>query len=129
MCIRECLDASNIDTAIASAFTAVENSTPPGALNVTPFKDVGDWWTEAVYYDTNNNGAQNAGEDTIAVGNYNNIGGIPVARAPTYTIASDGGVKKIRDVLDNAFLKYNTSNQTKLMQDSMVILFKIIVTI
>ena len=113
MCIRECLDASNIDTAIAAAFTAVQNSTAPGALNVTPFKDVGDWWTAAVYYDTNNNGAQNGGEDTIAVGNYNNIGGIPVASAPTYTIEADGDTKRIRDVLDNAFLKYNTSNQTK----------------
>ena len=113
MCIRECLDASNIDIAIDMAFTAVQNETAPGALNVTPFKDVGDWWTEDVYYDTNNNGARNAGEDIIAVGNYNNIGGILVARAPTYTIEVDGNVKKIKDVLDNAFLKYNTSNQTK----------------
>ena len=113
MCIRECLDASNIDTAIAAAFTAVQNSTAPGALNVTPFKDVGDWWTAAVYYDTNGNDNQDGGEDTIAVGNYNNIGGIPVASAPTYTIAVDGDVKRIKDVLDDAFLKYNTSNQTK----------------
>ena len=113
MCIRECLDASNIDTAIAAAFTAVQNSTAPGALNVTPFKDVGDWWTAAVYYDTNGNDNQDVGEDTIAVGNYNNIGGIPVASAPTYTIAVDGDVKRIKDVLDDAFLKYNSSNQTK----------------
>ncbi|GIR94514.1 MAG: hypothetical protein CM15mP96_1720 [Gammaproteobacteria bacterium] len=58
MCIRECLDASNIDTAIAAAFTAIENSTAPGALNVTPYKNVGDWWTEDVYYDTNGNDIQ-----------------------------------------------------------------------
>ena len=37
MCIRECLDAGNIDTAISTAFLAVQNSTAPGALNVTPF--------------------------------------------------------------------------------------------
>ena len=118
MCIRECLDASNIDTAIAAAFTAVENNTAAGALNVTPYKNVGDWWTVPVYYDayvpTND---QNVGgvsdEPDIAIGNYNNIGGIPVASAPTYTIAADGSVKRIKDVLDNAFLKYNTSNQAK----------------
>jgi hypothetical protein len=118
MCIRECLDASNIDTAIAAAFTAVQNSTAPGALNVTPFKDVGDWWTVPVYYDayvpTNDQNVGGASDEPdIAVGNYNNIGGIPVASAPTYTVEADGDVKRIRDVLDNAFLKYNTSNQTK----------------
>ena len=118
MCIRECLDASNIDTAIAAAFTAVQNSTAPGALNVTPFKDVGDWWTVPVYYDayvpTNDQNVGGASDEPdIAVGNYNNIGGVPVASAPTYTIEVDGDIKRIKDVLDNAFLKYNTSNQTK----------------
>ena len=111
MCIRECLDAGNIDTAISTAFLAVQNSTAPGALNVTPFKDVGDWWTAAVYYDTNGNDGQDGDEDTIAVGNYNNIGGIPVASAPTYTVEVDGDVKRIKDVLDDAFLKYNSTNQ------------------
>ena len=49
-------------------------------------------------------------EDTIAVG-YNNIGGIPVSSAPTYTVEVDGDVKRIKDVLDDAFLKYNSTNQ------------------
>ena len=46
---------SNINTAISTAFLAVQNSTAPGALNVTPFKDVGPWFKAAVYYDTNGN--------------------------------------------------------------------------
>ena len=64
LCIRECLDASNMNTAIDAAFTAVQNSSNPGALNVTPYKNVGDWWTATVYYDSNGNGDQD-GESQI----------------------------------------------------------------
>ena len=57
LCIRECLDASNMNSAIAAAFTALENEDNPGALNVI-YKNVGDWWTATVYYDSNGNGDQ-----------------------------------------------------------------------
>ena len=98
LCIRECLDASNMNTAIDAAFTAVQNSSNPGALNVTPYKNVGDWWTATVYYDSNGNGDQDGGESDIAAGNYNNIGGIKVADAPQYTIVNVAGTNKLETV-------------------------------
>ena len=114
LCIRECLDASNINTAIDAAFTAVQNSSNPGALNVTPNKNVGDWWTATVYYDSNGNGDQDGGESDIAAGNYNNIGGIKVADAPQYTIVNVAGTNKLRDgTAGNTYIEYSLANGQK----------------
>ena len=114
LCIRECLDASNMNSAIAAAFTAVENEDNPGALNVTPYKDVGDWWTATVYYDQNGNGDQDGGESDIAAGNYNNIGGVKVADAPQYTIVNVGGTNKLRDgTAGNTYIEYSGTNGPK----------------
>ena len=37
MCIRECLDANNINTAIDAAFTAVAASANPGVVKCISF--------------------------------------------------------------------------------------------
>jgi hypothetical protein len=116
MCIRECLDAANINSAIDAAFTAVAAETSPGVLNFSPFKDVGGWWKETVYYDgsspANNN--QDVGENDVAAGSYNNIGGIKVADAAIYTVVTDSGEKKLRDgSAGTTYLEYNSTNKPK----------------
>lgn len=115
MCIRECLDATGINTAIAAAFSAVQAEASAGVLSVTPYKNVGPYWTQVVYHDVNTtNGNQDGGEDDILTGRYNNIGGIRVADAPIYTVADISGVKKIRDGASGTnYLEYNTDNTSK----------------
>ena len=114
LCIRECLDAANMNSAIDAAFTAVAAEASPGPLSVTPYKNIGAWWTETVYYDANGNGDQEGGEADIAVGNYNNIGGIKVADAPQYTVVNVGGTNKLRDgTAGTTYMDYNSTNQPK----------------
>ena len=114
LCIRECLDAANMNSAIDAAFTAVAAEASPGALSFTPYKNLGDWWTETVYYDENGNGDQDGGEADIAAGNYNNIGGIKVADAPQYTVVNVGGINKLRDgTAGTTYMDYNSTNQPK----------------
>ena len=114
LCIRECLDAANMNSAIDAAFTAVAAEASPGALSFTPYKNLGDWWTETVYYDENGNGDQDGGESDIAAGNYNNIGGIKVADAPQYTVVNVGGINKLRDgTAGTTYMDYNSTNQPK----------------
>ena len=63
MCIRECLDADGINIAIDAAFTAAQAEDPFGVLNVTPYKNVGDWfYPSTIYYDGDNSGTRNGGE-------------------------------------------------------------------
>lgn len=115
MCIRECLDASGINSSIDAVFTAIQNDDAFGALSVTPYKNVGDWFTgTGIYYDQTNNGIKDGTDFDIPAGAYNGIGGIKVADAPTYTIDLDNGVKKIVDVLAAEFLKYDATNQPKI---------------
>ncbi len=115
MCIRECLDANGINSSIDAVFTAIQNKDNFGVLNVTPYKNVGDWFTETgIYYDNLNNGVKDGADFDIPAGAYNNIGGIKVADAPTYNIGLDNGVKKIVDVLTEEFLKYDATNQPKI---------------
>ena len=114
LCIRECLDSANMNSAIDAAFTAVAAEASPGALSFTPYKNLGDWWTETVYYDENGNGDQDGGESDIAAGNYNNIGGIKVADAPQYTVVNVGGINKLRDgTAGTTYMDYNSTNQPK----------------
>ena len=114
LCIRECLDAANMNSAIDAAFTAVAAEASSGPLSVTPYKNIGAWWTETVYYDANGNGDQEGGEADIAVGNYNNIGGIKVADAPQYTVVNIGGTNKLRDgTAGTTYMDYNGTNQPK----------------
>ena len=116
MCIRECLDANNINTAIDAAFTAVAASANPGALNVSPFKNIGPWWKQVVYQDESpaNNSQNLPAEPDIAAGEYNHIGGIKVADAAIYTVVTVGSVEKLRDgAAGNTYLEYSNTNKPK----------------
>ena len=114
MCITRCLDVTNMNTSLAAAFTALGNGTSPSNALTTPFKDVGPWFKVATYYDSNNNNSVDNGETLYAPGSYNNIGGIRDNEAATYTVITEGGVKKLRDVGRNAVLEYSNANDTAL---------------
>ena len=111
MCITRCLDVTNMNTSLAAALTALGNSTNPSNALTTPFKDVGPWFKVATYYDANNNNSVDNGETLYAPGSYNNIGGIRSGEAATYTVITEGGVKKLRDIGRNATLEYSNANK------------------
>ena len=114
MCIRQCLDSTNMNTSLAAAFTALGNSANPNTALATPFKDIGPWFKVAAYFDTNGNNSRDGGEAQYAAGSYNQIGGIRASEAATFTVITDSGEKKIRDVGRNAILEYTNGNKTSL---------------
>jgi hypothetical protein len=97
LCIRECLDPTAVNTAIGELKTAVEASAGPGVLATSPYKDIGDWFEDDVYYDSDLNTTQGVGESTINKGTYNWIGGPKVTDAATYSIATVLGKKYLSD--------------------------------
>ena len=86
MCIRQCLDSTNMNTSLAAAFTALGNSANPNTALATPFKDIGPWFKVATYFDTNGNDSRDGGEAQYAAGSYNQIGGIRSNEAATFTV-------------------------------------------
>mgnify|MGYP007000381389 len=88
----------------------------PGALNVSPFKNIGPWWKQVVYQDESpaNNSQNLPAEPDIAAGEYNLVGGIKVADAAIYTVVTVGSVEKLRDGAAGAtYLEYDNTNKPK----------------
>ena len=110
LCIRECLGATEMNTAIAAAFTAVETEAAPGILNTSPYKAVGPYFPVTTYFDTGaQNGNQDVGEPDIQKGTYNNIGGVLINDAVAYTVNSG----KLREgTVGNTFIEYTNANAT-----------------
>ena len=114
MCIRQCLDSTNMNTSLAAAFTALGNSANPATAITTPFKDIGPWFKVAAYFDTNGNNSRDGSEAQYAAGSYNQIGGIRASEAATFTVIDDSGEKKLYDVGRSANLEYTSLNKTAL---------------
>ena len=114
MCIRNCIDSTNMNTSLTAAFTALANGTSADSALTTPFKDVGPWFKVDTYFDTNGNDSRESGEQQYAAGSYNNIGGIRASEAATYTVVVDGSEKKLRDVGRSANLEYSSALKTLL---------------
>ena len=114
MCIRQCLDSTNMNTSLAGAFTALSNSANPATAITTPFKDIGPWFKVATYFDTNGNNSRQDGEAQYAAGSYNQIGGIRAGEAATFTVITESGEKKLYDVARSANLEYSNANKTLL---------------
>ena len=112
MCISYCLDAANMNTSLAAAFTALANGTLAATALTTPFKNIGPWFKVDTYYSADN--VIDTGEERPA-GSYNNIGG---SRGfANYSIVEVDGQKIFRDVTGGgANLVYSTANKTSLDQ-------------
>ena len=112
LCIRECIGAAEMNSAIGAAFAAVANEDNPGVLNTSPYKPVGPYFPVTTYYDAYvPTGDQNVGgasdEPDIQKGRYNNIGGVLITDAVAYTVNSG----KLREGTSGSiFLDYTNSN-------------------
>lgn len=113
MCIRYCLDATNMNTSLAAAFTALGNKASAETALTTPYKDIGPWFKVAAYFDGNGNNQVDANE-AREKGSYNNIGGVRASEIANYTLVTDDGEKKFNDVLRGALLEYSSANKTSL---------------
>ena len=113
LCIRECIGATEMNTAIAAAFAAVANEDPAGVLNTSPFKAVGPYFPVTAYFDAfvptaNQNVGGVSDEPDITKGSYNNIGGVLESDAVSYSVNSG----KLREgTSGSTFLEYSNSNQ------------------
>tara|TARA_X000000950_G_scaffold256780_1_gene322479 strand:- start:202 stop:3135 length:2934 start_codon:yes stop_codon:yes gene_type:complete len=107
ICIRECLGYDEMNAALGLAFTAVANNTNPGPLNTSAYLNIGPYFAEDGYYDSNLINGQEAGEEDIPKGRYNGIGGVLSSEAPKYSISSG----KLREgTSGTTFLEYTTAN-------------------
>ena len=113
MCLRECLSPTAMNAAMAGAFTAYDANQSAGALDFSPYQDVGPYFKEQMYYDNNpSNNTKDAGEDFITAGRYNNIGGIIGSEIATYTVTSSA--ISASNGSDTGDLTWTSANQDKI---------------
>ena len=89
-CLRNCLDATKMNQTMGGIFASISNSATSGTLNISPYKNVGNWFKEEVYTDWNNNGEFNAdnNEFKMSAGDHMWIGGTKDSDIVTYTVNS-----------------------------------------
>ena len=113
MCLRECLSPAAMNAAMAGAFAAYDASQSAGALDFSPYQDVGPYFKEQMYYDNNpSNNTKDAAESLIAAGRHNNIGGITDSEIATYTVSSSA--ISASNGSDTGALTWTTDNQNKI---------------
>ena len=86
-CIERCIDALKVSQTMGSIIRASNTSYATGALSVTPYKNIGDFFKEKVYRDDNQNNIQDGSEPDYSAGSHNNIGGIKESDIAVYTIS------------------------------------------
>ena len=111
VCVERCLGATNLNSAIAEAFTKVDAEAAAATLNKTPYVDKGPYFKVTSYYDGNGNGDQDGGEASEGAGRYNNIGGVVEADLSSYTVTN--GVL-VGANADGGNIAWTSANATKL---------------
>ena len=134
ICIRQCLGFHELNTALTAAHTAMDdpNVNPDavptaGDLPVTPYLDIGPYFTSDVYEDNAQQGENlnqwdfALGESRFDKGRYNMIGGVHVNGVGKYII-QNGKLKENMTALTNGlpnsavtiqtdFIEFNNANE------------------
>ena len=77
-CLVRCLDSTKMNQTMGGIFASLANNTTSGTLNISPYKNVGPWYTEKVYFDSDGNPPYDALEDfEMPAGEHSWIGGTP----------------------------------------------------
>ena len=77
-CLRNCLDSTKMNQTMGGIFASLANNTTSAILNISPYKNVGPWYTEKVYFDSDGNAPYNASEDfEMPAGEHSWVGGTP----------------------------------------------------
>ena len=111
ICVERCLGATNLNAAIAAAFTEVDLEADADTLDKTPYVNKGPYFKVASYFDGNGNGDQDGGESSEGAGRYNNIGGVVEADLSSYTVTN--GVL-VGANADGGNIAWTSANATKL---------------
>ena len=123
ICIRQCLGFHELNDALNEAIEEMEDlTTPPAAdLLVTPYLDIGPYFTSDVYEDNEQQGANlnqwNAelNEKRYNKGRHNMIGGVHVNGVGKYII-ENGKLKENMTALTNGLPNSATTNQTDFIE-------------